>query len=76
MESDKEEHTCFKTKKENSDIEITNLTYTQMFKLSVKLSKYNYKRTSLNLKSILNFLKILIKIIGEEITDIRNQWRL
>lgn len=42
-ESDKEDHVCFKASKEDDDIEITYLSYDQVFNKYVKLSRDNYK---------------------------------
>lgn len=42
-ESGKEEHIYFKTTKEDNNTKVTNITYKQMFKLSVKLSRDNDK---------------------------------
>lgn len=38
----KEDHECFKASRED-DVEVTSLTYDQIFKLSVKFSIYNDK---------------------------------
>lgn len=52
----------------------TNLTYNQMFKLSVKVIKDNekFERSVNDFKECIYFLENRNKILGEEIADIIN----
>lgn len=54
------------------DIEVTSLTYDQMFQLSVKVSKENKKleKSITDLKDYVEFLENSNKILGEEISSI------
>lgn len=62
---------CLKTSMKD-DIEVTSLTYDQMFQLSVKVSKENKKleKSITDLKDYVEFLENSNKILGEEISSI------
>lgn len=66
MELDKEEHACLKAIYEEDDNEVTNLSYKQVFKLSVKDSKENEKleENIVDIKDHSEFLESSNKRLG------------
>lgn len=74
MESNPEDNVCLKASREDN-IEVNSLTYNQMFKLNVQLSKVNDKleKNIIDLKGDSQFLENRNKILGKEISSIRRE---
>lgn len=72
----KEEYGCFKSINKEDDIEVISLTYDQIFKLSIDLSKQNNKieKSIKYLEGYIEFLENSNKSFGEKIANIRNQY--
>lgn len=70
---EKEDHVCLKSSRENG-IEVTSLTYDQIFKFSVRLGIVSDKlEKMIDLKGYIRFLENINKILGEEIESIRSE---
>lgn len=70
----KEDEVCLKTSHKEDDYQVTNFSYTQLFKLSIKLIYENdkIKNHNLDLKDYLEFLEKSNEMLKFEISNIRN----